>query len=700
MTVSRTTNNNNKEDPQPNQEFKNELIRREPTTSERFLAGALAGALSRFSTAPIDRVKLLFQINKDGEKFTFQRGIEMTNKIVKNEGVTALWRGCTPAIARILPYSATTFGTYNIYNKMLLNLVYNEKDLTFSEQQSGTVFTRFTAGALAGTTATALTYPLDLLHARSAAFVDGAESSKHLKRFSGSLAESSRVLYKTVITGKTGVRALYTGFTPTLMGIVPYGGISFAAYETLKSRFELSIRRHPQAFEDHPKLLIAGKLAAGATAGMIAQTVTYPLHIVRRRLQVGAHSQNPASPSGTPGCKPMYSSVSQGLLQIYRTEGFRNGLFKGVTLTWVKGPLASALGFTANDIFQNIIHDARAELSKAPPTPTPATYVERKQISSLESLIAGATAGACAKTTIAPLDRVKIIYQVDANRKFSLNDAYNLGQKIVRDDGVIALWRGNGVQMLRVIPYAATSFFAFPKYLEKTTEVFSNGKESSGTPTLARFIAGAMSGATATTLTYPLDLLRARFAAGADTHKKAAIDDLMEIIRRRGVFGLASGLTPTLLGIMPYAGISFATFETLKAASIKMKQQNHHQNALEQSSNSNSGGDDDGASSSSEKVELPITSRLLFGGFAGLLAQTCTYPLDIVRRRVQVHGQVNGTSSVIGAINHIIKTEGVAGLYKGLTMNWMKGPLAVAISFTTNDMVKNRIRKWHEENDQ
>ena len=99
---------------------------------------------------------------------------------------------------------------------------------------------------------------------------------------------------------------------------------------------------------------------------MIAQTVTYPLHIVRRRLQVGGVSKNPASPAGTPGCKPMYSSVSQGLLRIYQTEGLRNGLFKGVTLTWLKGPLASALGFTANDIFQNIIHDARAELSNSP----------------------------------------------------------------------------------------------------------------------------------------------------------------------------------------------------------------------------------------------------------------------------------------------------------------------------------------------
>ena len=103
---------------------------------------------------------------------------------------------------------------------------------------------------------------------------------------------------------------------------------------------------------------------------------------------------------------------------------------------------------------------------------------------------------------------------------------------------------------------------------------------------------------------------------------------------------------------------------------------------------------------SSSREDLPVTSRLLFGGFAGILAQTCTYPLDIVRRRVQVHGQVNGTSSVVSALVHIGKTEGLSGLYKGLTMNWMKGPLAVAISFTTNDMVKARIKQWHEENDE
>ena len=138
------------------------------------------------------------------------------------------------------------------------------------------------------------------------------------------------------------------------------------------------------------------------------------------------------------------------------------------------------------------------------------------------------------------------------------------------------------MQMLQVITYSATSF-SF-QYLEKTTDYLSDGNESSGTPTFARFVAGAMSGATATTLTYPLDLLRARFAAGVETHKKAAIEDLVEIMKTRGVRGLASGLTPTLLGIMPYAGISFATFETLKAASIKIK---HHKHQEQQQTDGN-----------------------------------------------------------------------------------------------------------------
>jgi solute carrier family 25 protein 42 len=133
----------------------------------------------------------------------------------------------------------------------------------------------------------------------------------------------------------------------------------------------------------------------------------------------------------------------------------------------VKGPVAAAIGFTANDVLKLAVPAARKTLiagAKDAPTPTPATYIESKSATAVESLIAGGTAGAIAKSVIAPADRVKIMYQVDPNRPFSLSAAVKTAKDIVRTEGVLGLWRGNGVMMARVIPYAGVSFLTFPKY--------------------------------------------------------------------------------------------------------------------------------------------------------------------------------------------------------------------------------------------
>ena len=71
----------------------------------------------------------------------------------------------------------------------------------------------------------------------------------------------------------------------------------------------------------------------------------------------------------------------------------------------------------------------------------------------------------------------------------------------------------------------------------------------------------------------------------------------------------------------------------------------------------------------------------------GLLGQNMSYPLDIVRRRMQTEGLVSSTSnrSIIRTLHYIFITEGIRGLYKGVSMNWVKGPLAVTVSFNTYD---------------
>ena len=137
-----------------------------------------------------------------------------------------------------------------------------------------------------------------------------------------------------------GAAALWGGLGPTLVGIIPYGGLSFATYETLKA----AVRKHyPDA--DGPKgQPLALRLGLGGVAGLTAQTLTYPLHVVRRRMQV----QLPHDPD-------RYRGILDGLRRIYIEEGFRAGLFKGLTLTWLKGPFSLAIAFTLNDRLKGFI---------------------------------------------------------------------------------------------------------------------------------------------------------------------------------------------------------------------------------------------------------------------------------------------------------------------------------------------------------
>lgn len=82
---------------------------------------------------------------------------------------------------------------------------------------------------------------------------------------------------------------------------------------------------------------------------------------------------------------------------------------------------------------------------------------------------------------------------------------------------------------------------------------------------------------------------------------------------------------------------------------------------------------------------------LLFGACAGICGQTSSYPLDIVRRRMQTSGE-NGCDNyetIRQTLRKVYTEEGLRSFYKGLSMNWIKGPLAVGISFSSYDTIKH-----------
>eukprot|EP00742_Colponemidia_sp_Colp-10_P008646 GILJ01009379.1.p1 GENE.GILJ01009379.1~~GILJ01009379.1.p1 ORF type:complete len:313 (-),score=19.96 GILJ01009379.1:53-991(-) len=289
------------------------------------------------------------------------------------------------------------------------------------------------------------------------------------------------------------------------------------------------------------------------------------------------------------------------------------------------------------------------------------------------SFVAGGIAGAVAKSAVAPLERVKILFQVSSER-FSFPRAYKELFRIIHEEGIHALWKGNSAMMARIMPYAALQYMTFDQYKRLLRP---SDSQSEDVGKVRRFIAGSMAGATSVLFTYPLDLMRARLAVQTTVRRYHGLGHaFVTMYKEEGYRGFTRGMFPTLVGIVPYGGLSFFTYETMKLL------------ALEESKK-------DGKA-------LPSWKRFLFGALAGAVAQSATYPLDVVRRRMQtesfiktLQAQQQGRAvvhvlqrSMTDIFIHIMHTEGIRGLFKGLTLNWIKGPIAVGISFTTFDFMK------------
>ncbi|XP_054140113.1 calcium-binding mitochondrial carrier protein SCaMC-2 isoform X7 [Melozone crissalis] len=272
-------------------------------------------------------------------------------------------------------------------------------------------------------------------------------------------------------------------------------------------------------------------------------------------------------------------------------------------------------------------------------------------------LVAGGGAGAVSRTCTAPLDRLKVLMQVHASRSNNMCIVGGFTQ-MIREGGPRSLWRGNGINVLKIAPESAIKFMAY----EQIKRFIGTDQEMLRIH--ERLLAGSLAGAIAQSSIYPMEVLKTRMALRKTGQYSGMLDCAKNILAKEGMAAFYKGYIPNMLGIIPYAGIDLAVYETLKNTWLQRYAVN--------------------------SADPGVFVLLACGTISSTCGQLASYPLALVRTRMQAQASVEGAPEVTmrGLFKHILKTEGAFGLYRGLAPNFMKVIPAVSISYVVYENLK------------
>lgn len=159
------------------------------------------------------------------------------------------------------------------------------------------------------------------------------------------MREAIRTMYRT-----EGPFVFYKGLTPTVIAIFPYAGLQFSCYRSLKRAYDWLVPPDGKQTGNLKNLL------CGCGSGVISKTLTYPLDLFKKRLQVGGfeHARS------TFGQVRSYRGLLDLIRKVFEEEGTR-GFFKGLTPSLIKASLSTGFMFFWYELFCNLFHCIRKE---------------------------------------------------------------------------------------------------------------------------------------------------------------------------------------------------------------------------------------------------------------------------------------------------------------------------------------------------
>jgi solute carrier family 25 (adenine nucleotide translocator) protein 4/5/6/31 len=270
-----------------------------------FLAGGISAAVSKTAVAPIERVKLLLQVQHSSKQIAVDQQykgiIDCLVRIPKEQGFVSFWRGNMANVIRYFPTQALNFAFKDVYKKIFMEGV--DKKTQFWKYFAANL----ASGGAAGATSLCFVYPLDFARTRLAADVGKGAAEREFNGLVHCISKTAK---------SDGIIGLYRGFGVSVQGIIIYRAAYFGFFDTAKGMLP-----DPK----NTPFLISWAIAQFVTT--FAGIMSYPFDTVRRRMMMQ---------SGRAKADQQYKGTIDCWGKVLRNEGIR-AFFRGAFSNVLRG---------------------------------------------------------------------------------------------------------------------------------------------------------------------------------------------------------------------------------------------------------------------------------------------------------------------------------------------------------------------------
>ncbi|VEN47474.1 unnamed protein product [Callosobruchus maculatus] len=285
----------------------------------------------------------------------------------------------------------------------------------------------------------------------------------------------------------------------------------------------------------------------------------------------------------------------------------------------------------------------------------------RSDTSFIRDFFAGGISAAVAKTAVAPIERVKLLLQVQAaSKQINPETAYkgmmDCFIRIPKEQGFLSYWRGNLANVIRYFPTQALNF-AFKDVYKKMFLEGIDKKTNFWKHFAGNLASGGAAGATSLCFVYPLDYARTRLGADVgkttgDRQYNGLVDCIVKTFKSDGPIGLYRGFIVSVQGIIIYRAAYFGFFDTAKGLLPDPK-------------------------------NTPFIISFLIAETVTTCSGIISYPFDTVRRRMMMQsGRAKSDmmyKNTADCWRKILIQEGPAAFFKGAFSNVLRGTGAALV---------------------